>query len=111
MGSVRPPATARPGGCDACCVMMPMMQPGLVGAQWFTAGDPADLRRWRCGCHAAPRYPGTPGLSFDGAQGEALDEAAEEDVVEQGHRDRDDDRRRHERLPVEHVATDEDGWH
>ena len=74
-----------------------------------SAASPARPPALRAAIPAAT--PGQRGLSLDGAQGEAADEAAEEDVVEQGHRDRDDDRRRHERLPVEHVAADEDGRH
>src|SRR5262249_43554376 len=91
-------------------VVVPMMQPCFA-----TRSGLPPVMRLTCGVGAAaampPRYPRARGLSFDGTQGEAADEAAEEDVVEQGHRDRDDDRRRHERLPVEHVAADEDGWH
>ena len=79
----------------------------MGASSWWPTAGPASSNRGRspsarltvlagvsC-CHF--RAAAAPSCSsFDGAHGESPDEAAEKDVVEQGYRHRDDDRRRHE---------------
>src|SRR5205085_149715 len=54
-----------------------------------------------------PTFPPPFGLLAEGTTREPLDEAVEERVVEQSERDARDERRRHQRLPEEHVAADQ----